>query len=52
MHDQLEHVILAHLSEENNHPAIAVELMQNQLNGSVVKVHIAGPDEPGDLIEI
>ena len=52
MHDQLEHVILAHLSEENNCPSIAGDLMRDRLNGSKVRVHIAGPDKPGDLIEL
>ena len=50
MDERLEHVILAHLSEENNRPAIAAELVSQGLNGSGVSLHVAAPDKPGKRI--
>ncbi len=49
---RLKHVILAHLSEENNCPDIAAGQMSQSLNGSKVTLHVAGPDKPGTLIRI
>ena len=50
MHPGLEHVILAHLSEENNRPETAYQEMGNCLNGSSVGLSVAGPEKPGDII--
>jgi phosphoribosyl 1,2-cyclic phosphodiesterase len=50
--DRLEHVILAHLSEENNCPEKAVSEISKYLNGSNISVHVAGPQKPGTLIRI
>ncbi|MCF6249167.1 MAG: MBL fold metallo-hydrolase [Desulfobacula sp.] len=49
---RLKHVILAHLSEENNCPDIAARQMSRSLNGSKVTLHVAGPDKPGTMIHI
>ncbi len=49
---RLKHVILAHLSEENNCPDIAARQMSRSLNGSKVTLHVACPDKPGILIHI
>jgi phosphoribosyl 1,2-cyclic phosphodiesterase len=40
-HDRLSHVILAHLSEENNTPEKARQAIKNVLNGGRVKLHVA-----------
>ncbi|BBO76453.1 MBL fold metallo-hydrolase [Desulfosarcina widdelii] len=40
-HDRLAHVILAHLSEENNTPDIAREAIETVLQGSSTKLHVA-----------
>jgi phosphoribosyl 1,2-cyclic phosphodiesterase len=40
-HDRLAHVILAHLSEENNTPEKAKCAAMAALNGSVTKLHVA-----------
>ena len=49
---RLKHVILAHLSEENNSPDIAAGRMADSLNGTPVVVHVAGPDKPGTMIHL
>jgi len=48
----LKHVILAHLSKENNHPEIAVQEVKKSLNSSEIKLHVAHPDRAGQLIHI
>jgi len=50
--DNLKHVILAHLSEENNSPQKAVEEVSGCLNGSDIKLHVAKPDEPYGIIKL
>jgi phosphoribosyl 1,2-cyclic phosphodiesterase len=50
--DALKHVILAHLSEENNCPQKAFQEMSKRLNGSHIALHVAGPDQPGKLINL
>jgi phosphoribosyl 1,2-cyclic phosphodiesterase len=40
-HDGLAHVILAHLSEENNTPDIARSAIKTVLRGSSAKIHVA-----------
>jgi len=40
-HDRLAHVILAHLSEENNTPEKARQAVKTVLNGAGVKLHVA-----------
>ncbi|MFH2060834.1 MAG: MBL fold metallo-hydrolase [Pseudomonadota bacterium] len=48
--DRLKHVILAHLSEENNCPQKAAIEISKSLNASGIMLHIARPDQPGDVI--
>ena len=40
-HDRLAHVILAHLSEENNTADKAKKTMQTVINGHLTKIHVA-----------
>jgi phosphoribosyl 1,2-cyclic phosphodiesterase len=51
-HDQLYHVILAHLSEENNRPERALAEVGRCLNRPGTALSVAGPDRPGDVIRI
>ncbi len=51
-HKDLKHVILAHLSEENNRPEHALAEAGRGLNGSSAVVSVAGPDRPGEIIRI
>ena len=50
--DRLKHVILAHLSEENNCPRKAINEVAQCLNASGIALHVARPDRPGDLIRL
>ncbi len=50
--DNLKHVILAHLSEENNTPQKAAAEVFKGLNGSDITLHVAKPDQPGKLIKL
>ncbi|MCF8074821.1 MAG: MBL fold metallo-hydrolase [Desulfotignum sp.] len=51
-HDQLHHVILAHLSEENNRPERALAEVGQCLNRPGIALCVAGPERPGDVIRI
>ena len=50
MHDQLEHIILAHLSETNNTPLEALRAVESSLIGYRVKLHVAEQDESGKIL--
>jgi phosphoribosyl 1,2-cyclic phosphodiesterase len=50
--DNLKHVILAHLSEENNSPHKAAKEVLKGLNGSDITLHVARPDQPGSIIKL
>jgi len=50
--DHLKHVILAHLSEENNCPEKAAHEVSKSLNASDIALHIAGPDQAGKFIKL
>jgi phosphoribosyl 1,2-cyclic phosphodiesterase len=52
VHDGLQHVILAHLSEENNTPEIAMASALKALGGSEVILSVAAQHEPGDVIRV
>ena len=41
LHDRLAHVILAHLSEENNTPDKARQTVKAALNGAGTEIHVA-----------
>ena len=49
-HKDLDHVILAHLSEENNSPEKAATEMSKNLDPLSTALHVAGPDKPGEMI--
>ena len=51
-HDQLQHVILAHLSEANNTPAKALEEVGPVLDGCRTCVHVAAQDMCGEMLAI
>lgn len=50
--DALQHVILAHLSEENNRPEKAAQEVSQSLNASSIALHVAEPHQPGMLIKL
>ena len=50
--DKLKHVILAHLSEENNSPQKALQEVSKGLKTSEIVLHVASPDKPGKLINL
>lgn len=52
VHDRLHHVILAHLSEENNTREKARASAVQALNGSKIALSIAAQHEPGQVIRI
>lgn len=52
LHPNLRHIILAHLSEENNHPGKAVQEVAKGLNGSKPTLSVASPDKPGQMIRL
>lgn len=49
-HKDLDHVVLAHLSEENNCPEKAATEMSKNLDPLSTALHVAGPDQPGEMI--
>ncbi|MFA6009589.1 MAG: MBL fold metallo-hydrolase [Desulfobacteraceae bacterium] len=52
VHDRLYHVILAHLSEENNLPEMAMASAAKALNGSNTTFSVAMQHEPGDVVHV
>ncbi len=52
LHDDLRHVILAHLSQENNSPEKAAGVIGPILAKSNTKLEIARQDQPSKLIKI
>ncbi len=50
--NDLKHVILAHLSEENNTPERALQTVKEALNGDDISLAVALPDKPGKLIKL
>ncbi len=57
LHDGLEHVVLAHLSEENNDPGIAYQVMKTALGRDLdkldanLRISVAAQHRAGELIE-
>ncbi len=47
VHPGLQHVVLGHLSEQNNHPEIALARAGDAMNGASVSLTVARPDCPG-----
>ena len=52
LHQDLAHLVLAHLSEENNCPDKAAREVAKGLNGSDTALYVAGPDLPGEMIRL
>jgi len=52
LHEGLSHLVLAHLSEENNCPDKAAKEVAKGLNGSDTVLYVAGPDHPGEMIRL
>lgn len=57
LHDSLAHIVLAHLSEENNDPEIAYQVMQAALDSALdsqeikLRISVAEQDRAGELVE-
>ncbi len=51
-HQGLDHVVLAHLSQDNNRPEKAAEEIAKSLDLSGTALYVAGPDHPGEMIHI
>jgi phosphoribosyl 1,2-cyclic phosphodiesterase len=51
-HKDLAHVVLAHLSEENNCPEKAATEMSKNLDSMSTMLHVAGPEHPGEMIRL
>lgn len=49
--DKTKHIILAHLSEQNNDPNLALETLKNKINSNIT-VEIANQNEMTELIEV
>ncbi len=52
MHDQMTHVILAHLSETNNTPEKAFQVVTERLGNSHLHVSVAAQSAAGPLIQL
>ena len=58
LHEKLEHVVLAHLSEENNHPEIAYQTAVKTLNSDInykelmLRISVAQQHCAGELISL
>jgi len=50
--DNLKHVFLAHLSEENNTPEKAYNAAKKGLNSSDIVIEVAMPHQPGKLVTL
>jgi len=52
LHDKLTHVVLAHLSQTNNHPEIALMTAKEVVENCQVDLSVASQDEVGKIIEL
>jgi hypothetical protein len=58
LHDSLAHVVLAHLSQENNDPGIAYQVMHAALSSGLanqdenLRISVAEQGRAGELVEI
>jgi len=52
MHEQMSHVVLAHLSETNNTPEKALQVVTEHLPDTRLKVSVAAQSSPGPIIHI
>ena len=51
-HDRLTHIVLAHLSEENNTPQKARQAIQASLNGASVRLHVASQANGSQVLRL
>lgn len=51
-HERLAHVILAHLSEENNTPEKARQTVKSALNGADIEIHVASQTAGSRLLTL
>lgn len=53
-HSRLQHVVLAHLSETNNHPDLALETVRAAFSAAPPELNLsaASQDQPGQVFEI
>ncbi|MBW2108550.1 MAG: MBL fold metallo-hydrolase, partial [Deltaproteobacteria bacterium] len=47
---ELQHVVVAHLSEKNNHPERALSVLGRPASTGKPRFHLARQDRPGDMI--
>ena len=52
LHQELNHIFLAHLSRENNLPSLAYSTVSDHLNGAEVELHLTFADRPSDLVSL
>lgn len=52
VHDQLRTVVLVHISEHNNTPALAHGFAARVLERHGATLHVAAPDEPSPIFEV
>lgn len=52
LHQDLEHVVAAHLSEQNNHPDLVREILGSIANGFSCQTHIADAESGFDWLQI
>lgn len=52
MHDDLSHIVLAHLSQDNNSPRKAFDVINPVLKGYNVNMSVASQQEPDEMILI
>jgi phosphoribosyl 1,2-cyclic phosphodiesterase len=52
LHSDLNHVIMAHLSEENNLPEKVERSIQKAIHGRDIKISIASQNTPSDVIPV
>jgi phosphoribosyl 1,2-cyclic phosphodiesterase len=52
VHPGLQHLVLAHLSEQNNDPALARAAIEPVISGSGTRLHVAGQHAPGEPVRL
>jgi phosphoribosyl 1,2-cyclic phosphodiesterase len=52
LHPGLQHLVLAHLSEQNNEPALARAAIEPVIAGHALRLHVAQQHAPGDPVRL
>jgi phosphoribosyl 1,2-cyclic phosphodiesterase len=52
LHQDLEHVVAAHLSEQNNHPDLVRDVLESIVSGFSCQTHIANAESGFDWLQI